>query len=150
MALSTAHLNTHTHTARQLTPPEAKSTLLTGQVVHQSVLVRVALGSYSEHLVRLRRHLIQHLVSPGRERERGKKVENTRGGFSRKSLALTPNWTSYPDLPCLASVEASSSMALGRFWAGIWVSPQMRLSRTASWMNPYWSCREHSISQPRP
>ena len=50
----------------------------------------------------------------------------------------TWNCVSNPVLPVSLSCF-SFSMAPASPEAGIWVSPQVRDSRTASWMNTYWS-----------
>ena len=58
-------------------------------------------------------------------------------------LQRTWNWVSNPVLPVSLSLCFSFSMALTSPEAGIWVSPQMRDSRTASWMNTYCSWLGH-------
>ena len=52
----------------------------------------------------------------------------------------TWNCVSNPVLPHSLSFSFSLLMAPESSEAGIWVSPQVRDSRTASWMNTYWSC----------
>ena len=51
----------------------------------------------------------------------------------------TWNCVSNPVLPVSLSFCFSFPMAPESPEAGIWVSPQVRDSRTASWMNTYWS-----------
>ena len=51
----------------------------------------------------------------------------------------TWNCVSNPVIPVSLSFCFSFSMAPASPEAGIWVSPQVRDSRTASWMNTYWS-----------
>ena len=55
----------------------------------------------------------------------------------------TWNWVSNPVLPVSLSLCFSFSMVPTSPEAGIWVSPQMRDSRTASWMNTYCSWLGH-------
>ena len=53
----------------------------------------------------------------------------------------TWNCLQKPDIPSESlSAFLSLSRALWRSEAGIWVSPHIRVSRTASWMKAYWSC----------
>ena len=60
---------------------------------------------------------------------------------------LTWNCFSKPVFPlkCL-STFFSLSRARRRSEDGIWVSPQISVSSTASWMNAYWSCTNHCQS----
>ena len=56
----------------------------------------------------------------------------------------TWNCVSNPVLPVSLSFSFSFLMSPESPEAGIWVSPQVRDSKTASWMNTYWSCVGHS------
>ena len=64
--------------------------------------------------------------------------------FSYSWVLHTWNCVSNPVLPVSRSFSFSFLMAPESPEARIWVSPQVRDSKTASWMNTYWSCVGHS------